>query len=84
MFQENRRTVLSSLFHFQFFTSQPAPTGAGLQGGGGRCREDMASGGKGFGTEKITYGGSDTFPYKSQKIKMPIRNFFRGSNLPTC
>ena len=33
-------------------------------------------GGEGFGTEKITYGGSDTFAYKFKKIQIPIRNFF--------
>ena len=53
---------MASLFTFTslHFTSQPAPCGAGIAGGGGRWREDMASGGEGFGTERarLAQGGS--------------------------
>ena len=58
--------MASLLIHFTslYFThslhSQPAPCGAGIAGGGGRWREDMASGGEGCGTERarLAQGGS--------------------------
>ena len=64
-FQENQRTFLSSLhfhFHFTFTHNQPAAWAFGslgfrFVGGGGRWRADMASGGKGFGTERARLAG---------------------------
>ena len=66
-FQENQRMFLSSLFTFFslftfHFTSQPALArfgrrlGHGFARGGGRWREDTASGGEGFGTERARLG----------------------------
>ena len=52
---------MASLFHslthsLTHFHSQPA-CGLGFAGGGGRWREDMASRGEGFGTERARLGG---------------------------
>ena len=53
--------------------SQPAPCGAGIAGGGGRWREDMASGGEGFGTERarLAQGGFRGQFYK----EIPLNEF---------
>ena len=66
---KDQNGVTHSLTHFHFFTfhftslhNQPAAWAFGslgfrFAGGGGRWRADMASGGKGFGTERARLAG---------------------------
>ena len=92
---------IHSLTHFTFTINfgesylvprqrRPAPCGAGIAGGGGRWREDMASGGEGFGTEGARLG-RDALGTERARLaqggfrgQFSKRNPFLKKSLKTC
>ena len=60
--------------------SQPAPCGAGIAGGGGRWREDMASGGEGFGQERARLGGDALGTERARLAQGGFRGQFSKRN----
>ena len=65
--------------HFTHF-SQPAPCGAGIAGGGGRWREDMASRGEGFGTDRARLGGDAFGTERLRRAQGGFRGQFSKRN----